>query len=539
MKYTALPILIFVVLVNYATHVVDLPLRGEESRWGQVAREMEASGDWIVPREQGEPFHSRPPFHSWLIALSAKLVGGFNVWALRLPSLFATLGATLLVYFYVRRFASWSAALVAGLAFATSGATMQNARLAETESVYLFVVAGSLLLWHIGYTANRSRGLVWAVGYALAACALLTKGPQGVCYFIGPTFVYLLWQRDWRWLVSWGHLFGIAVFVAIVGTWLILFARQLGGQGVYAIFTGDIAMRFQVITTPVIVMHLLTYPLEIFAVLMPWSAFLPAYLSRSVRDSLGTARPMVGFVAVCIAVTFPTCWFVPTARTRYFMTMFPMIAILVAPIAQQLFATRVSSAVARGWKVVVYGTATVMVAAGVAVIAVSWVIDSPRVQPYAQASWVVVVYSTLIVGLVAAMRWAEGGLGTRRVGVAIAALVLFMSASSTWVGTNHAIARAPATIADIEKIRMRIAPTEELISFGPIHHLFAFHFDRPIRLCRSPKETGATPYFCYTTYNGIRLPLPFEYEELAVVSMDRTRTANPSCDVIVGVKLPR
>ena len=52
----------------YGSRLGETPPSGEEPRRGQVAREMIASGDWIVPRQQGLPFLSRPPVQNWAIA---------------------------------------------------------------------------------------------------------------------------------------------------------------------------------------------------------------------------------------------------------------------------------------------------------------------------------------------------------------------------------------------------------------------------------------------------------------------------------------
>ena len=48
-----------------------VPFRGEEHRRVQVAEEMAARGDWVVPREQGQVFLSRPPMQQWVIAVSS------------------------------------------------------------------------------------------------------------------------------------------------------------------------------------------------------------------------------------------------------------------------------------------------------------------------------------------------------------------------------------------------------------------------------------------------------------------------------------
>ena len=52
---------------------------------------MLASGDFIVPRQQGLPFLSRPPVQNWAIALVSLVRGKTDPVAIRLPSVLAVL----------------------------------------------------------------------------------------------------------------------------------------------------------------------------------------------------------------------------------------------------------------------------------------------------------------------------------------------------------------------------------------------------------------------------------------------------------------
>ncbi len=68
-------VLIVLVVAAYLLRIGDVSMRGEESRRARVAFEMLERGDWIVPREQGQPFLSRPPLQNWLIAASRVVCG--------------------------------------------------------------------------------------------------------------------------------------------------------------------------------------------------------------------------------------------------------------------------------------------------------------------------------------------------------------------------------------------------------------------------------------------------------------------------------
>lgn len=140
-------VLLFVVAVAiHASRVTDLPIRGEESRRARVAVEMLETGDWIVPRQQGKLFLSRPPLGSWPIAFLGWATGKFGPAKVRWPSIWATALVTGLVYLYARRFTSRFGALTAGLAFTTMGQVLELSGLAETEAIFTLLVSALLLI---------------------------------------------------------------------------------------------------------------------------------------------------------------------------------------------------------------------------------------------------------------------------------------------------------------------------------------------------------------------------------------------------------
>ena len=128
-------LLLLLVVVTYLSRVSDLSLRGEETRWAQVAIEMMRSGDYVVPRVQDVVFADRPPFNSWAMMLSASLVGGWGMLAIRLPSVLAVLATTLLIYGYSRDFMGRVAAFGSAAGFASMVQVMELGRLAESEAL--------------------------------------------------------------------------------------------------------------------------------------------------------------------------------------------------------------------------------------------------------------------------------------------------------------------------------------------------------------------------------------------------------------------
>ncbi len=147
-------LLLAVVSVIYLSRLTALPICGEESRWANGALEMIATGDWIVPRQQGEVFPERPPLGSWTMAVAALVGGRMDAVAVRLPSVLAVLATATLIYGYGRRFMSRLGALGAAAAYASFGQVLQLGQLGESESLFTFLLAGALLVWHWGYAAQ-------------------------------------------------------------------------------------------------------------------------------------------------------------------------------------------------------------------------------------------------------------------------------------------------------------------------------------------------------------------------------------------------
>ena len=178
--------------------------------------EMFWSGDWIVPRQQGLPFLSRPPVQNWAIALVSLVRGKIDAVAVRLPSVVAVLLTVTLIYAYGRTFLSRLGALCAMVAFPTMGLVLQFGWLGETEAIYTLVVAGSLIVWRWADAAGKSlkprpdahAAWGWCGGYGLAALGMLTKGPQAPVYFIGGVAIFLLAMRRGRELLRWQHAAG-------------------------------------------------------------------------------------------------------------------------------------------------------------------------------------------------------------------------------------------------------------------------------------------------------------------------------------------
>ncbi len=528
-------ILVLFVVGAYFTRMTDLSVRGEESRRGLIAREMLTTGDWIVPCCQGVPLFSRPPLQNWLIALVALVRGDVDQVALRLPSDCAILLTVILIYGYSRTFLTRMGALTAGAAYASMGQVLELGRSGETDALFTLFVSGSLLLWHLCFVRGESPYKTWCLSYLFVALGILTKGPQAPIYFAGVVGAYLLVTRNWRFAFSRAHAAGIGLFCLVYGAWQIPYTLSLGLKGAGQMYVNDVGHRFLDLSLSLFSTHLAEYPLETLVCLLPWSGLLIVWCRPRFRKTLGYAGNHALFLMLCVAVTFPTVWLPPGSRPRYFMCLYPCVALLAAIVANRVSRTRNSEPWRIVWPVFVKGSAAVMAGAGLGVLALSlgdvkiWFKPTPGLAELYFASALVV----------AGVAWWSATTPTPvRRRLAVLAIAGFSAFTYDTVLINGFQGTTVDTEGAIAQLKQKLPPHANLVSFDKTHHLFVYHYHNHIPICPYPEALedvdDSIRYFCVDANELAGHPLPFSWETVAEVNCDRHFEQHPRWRIIVG-----
>lgn len=534
-KEWQLLVLVAFVVLAYFPRLSDLTLRGEETRRGLIAREMLDTGDWIIPRTQGVPLFSRPPLQNWIIATLAIIRGDVDAVTLRLPSVIAILLTSILIYRYARHFLQPLGSLAAGLAFVSMAQVLELGRMGETDAMFTLFVSGALLTWHGGLSKGSSSYRIWCVGYALSALATLTKGPQGPIYFVAPVGLYLLATRKWRVAFSPAHLAGIATFAAVLGTWQVPCVLKVGLDGLKKMYITDVGHRFIDANWFSFGEHLVAYPLELLVCLLPWSALLIVWFNRDFRKTLGRSKDFALFLAICLLATFPSVWFPPGSRPRYFMSLYPCLATLIGLAVERVALATRADAWWIVWPIFVRVFAVAMVLAGLGFFVISVVgVDFWLAQPI----WL----ATLYVIATAALSWqAWRSVGATRTSplAALLCIAAFFGISNVSVVINSMQNSTVDIEGSIAELKKQLPPGTELISFNVTHHLFSFYYRDAIPVVPWPEngdvEESKVPYFCADVRefeNG--RDLPFRWRPVTEICCDRHKMDVPRIRVVIG-----
>jgi 4-amino-4-deoxy-L-arabinose transferase-like glycosyltransferase len=543
-------LLLLLVIGLYSARLTALPVHGEESRWARGAVLMLETGDWLVPRQQRQVFPERPPLSSWAIALTGAVRGKVDLWAIRLPSVLGVLLTALLIYGYARTMTTRFGALAAAIVYATMGQVLQLGRRGESEALFTLFVSGSLLTWHWGYVRRRRSLSLWALPYALAALGALVKGLQAPIYFGATTFVFLAIRRDWKTLFSWSHAAALLLFAVIVGAWAIPFYLATDTESFFAIWAGLAVDR---LLMSGLVKHLVTYPLEIFGCLLPWSFLLFELPRKRFRESLNEAGGHVQYLLVAIAVTFPSVWLVAGARGRYYMPLFPCFAILIGLVIQRCIRVDADPAARRGWQLFLTGLAATVLLAGIVFPAAPFV----PLQPAAgliQPTWFGLSLLCVAVITAALLLWSRRWTTPRNATIAILSFGIFFGLFNDGALVNTRLNGSHDPGSSIAELKAALPHADRLVSFGPISHRFAYFYEMTITELPWPTTANEVPaeveYFCFDRHSddtaAVRMngrgrtwsqtpgQLPFEWEQVDAIGCDRSRKKDFNRTVVVG-----
>ncbi len=189
---------------------------GDETKYGQVVREMRATGSFFLPTLGGQPFTHKPPIHFWLIDLLTFPLGLYSMWAFVLPSLAAF---ALLLWLLWRR-----GGPLAAFVCATSLLVWGSAQTARMDVSFTLLIALALLLLERFFDHDDFRAFL---GCAVAlGIATLIKGPMA------PVIAIVLFLLEWwrrRRVPRGNYLPALAVLVLIPLAWFVP-AMIVGGH---------------------------------------------------------------------------------------------------------------------------------------------------------------------------------------------------------------------------------------------------------------------------------------------------------------------
>ncbi len=217
-------------LLFVAVYILPLGIRPmaspDEVRYGAIAHEMLARGDWISPHFNGVRYFEKPVLGYWLDAASFAVLGE-SPFALRLPGALATGLTALIVFALAKRCVSRFAAGLAAAIYLTTFLVMGLGTFAVLDAflaLFLTAALGSFFVATETPHAGRRRRWLVACGAACGA-AFLVKGFLALAIPVLVAAPYLAARRRWRTLAT-APWWPIAVAAAVALPWAVAVALR-------------------------------------------------------------------------------------------------------------------------------------------------------------------------------------------------------------------------------------------------------------------------------------------------------------------------
>jgi 4-amino-4-deoxy-L-arabinose transferase-like glycosyltransferase len=305
---------VLVAVVWFGTLGIRPLYKADESRYGEISREMVASGDWLTPRLNGFKYFEKPPLQYWATA-ALFVVLGEGDWVARL----------------------WTALLgIAGIALTGYAANRLFGR--PTGWYAAAVLAGSPLYVVLGQVNTLDMGVTFFLSAAMfalvlerplwfwIACALavLSKGLIGIVLPGGAIVLYLLLKRDWSLVRRLRLISGGVLFLLITAPWFIAvsarnpeFAHFFFVQEHFQRFTSEMHQR----------VHPWWYFVPVLAAGMaPWLVPLGHAAARALRER-SDAELLLWCWVVVVFIFFSASG---SKLPPYILPIFPALALLAA-----------------------------------------------------------------------------------------------------------------------------------------------------------------------------------------------------------------
>lgn len=198
----------FAVVLFFANLGSARTITAHEAHIIQCAREMDAAGNWLVPRIAGETWLEKPPMPQWAASVGGAVRGRIDALAARFPAALCGLAGVLIFTALVSRLRGPTTAVLSGLVLASSYYTVIYSRLAESDIYLWVIVLAALALFARDHVASEPQPgwRSWsALGFfACLGLSQLTKGPLfGAAVILAPcaAWVALHRGRGWKWFV--------------------------------------------------------------------------------------------------------------------------------------------------------------------------------------------------------------------------------------------------------------------------------------------------------------------------------------------------
>lgn len=197
--------LIILTLIFLAVYILPLNLRPlvdpDETRYSEIPREMNMTGDYVVPRLNGVLYFEKPVMGYWLSALSMKVFGETN-FAGRFPQALAVGLSALFIFFVMTRFGGGpQTGTIAALIYISCLEVFAVGVFNTLDSLLSFFLTACLASFFLAWDRRDKKNEYYAFLVLSGLFCGLACHTKGFLAFAVPVLVivpFVIWEGRWK-----------------------------------------------------------------------------------------------------------------------------------------------------------------------------------------------------------------------------------------------------------------------------------------------------------------------------------------------------
>ncbi len=329
----------------------NIPLwSSDEGRYGEVAREMWESRNFIVPHFNYLPFLDKPILAPALTAVSYTFLG-INAFATRLPIALSAIFGIAFFYCFSKKLFDKETAFFSSILLLTTTGYFLVGRFAVIDMLMTCFLSLALFCLMTACLAQKPR--YYLAAYTFMGLAFLTKGLIGIVLPSLIFFSFLVWTKNLRELGKTKIWLGAIIIAAITLPWIVIISKKepeffntfIVKQHFSRFATGTFGRKRPIwFFLPILI-----------GTAFPWTLFAPAAVLQGMKQSL--SKQKIQFLLCWIAVIF-VFFSIPKSKLPYYLLPLSMpMALLIGNffvhgLFKKELVSKISPLVEWPWKII-------------------------------------------------------------------------------------------------------------------------------------------------------------------------------------------
>ncbi len=232
-------LVIVVAFVVFFHRLGEAPLSGDGIGYGQIAKEMTITGDYLTPYHDGVPtfYTSKPPLIYWVMAFSGKILG-FSNFSVKLPIAILSFLSIILLFMFVSKYYDYTTAFFSSIILIFTQQYLHHGRSVVTDGPLAAFFIFAFICFFKAKDENKNH--YYYLMSMFIGLSVMTKQVFG--FFIGMILLgYIIITRQWKVLKNYHFYLSFILIPIIVLPWHIAMYKKFGMKFVneYFVSTGN------------------------------------------------------------------------------------------------------------------------------------------------------------------------------------------------------------------------------------------------------------------------------------------------------------